>query len=209
MKSVSKLPFLIKICGITSEADANVAVESGANAIGFNFYRKSPRFVTAERAGAIASRIRGEYLRVGVFVNASEEELATVSAAVPLDVVQLHGTAESRIARRAWRAIAAGTQIAAGQRGFEAYLLDTATPLYGGSGETFDWRLAADFPYRCILAGGLDRSNVAEAVRIARPWGVDACSRLESEPGRKDATRVREFVRAAAEAARMLEEVKL
>jgi phosphoribosylanthranilate isomerase len=79
----------------------------------------------------------------------------------------------------------------------EAWLLDTPTPQYGGSGQSFDWSLAAGFPGRAIVAGGLDASNVARAVSIARPWGVDACSRLESSPGQKDSTRIQLFVEAA------------
>ncbi len=204
MKNVSDLRFLIKVCGITREEDAAVAVEAGANAIGFNFYPKSSRFLEAERAAEIASRVEGEFLRVGVLVNASEEDLATVTAMVPLDVVQLHGTA-ARTTQRAWRAVVAGTEADVAPS-FEAYLLDAETPRYGGSGQTFDWRLATGFPHRVILAGGLDATNVAEAVRVARPWGVDACSRLESEPGKKDRARVRDFVKAAIEAARQLEE---
>jgi phosphoribosylanthranilate isomerase len=79
----------------------------------------------------------------------------------------------------------------------EAYLLDSPSTLYGGSGETFDWRLAAAFPRRFLVAGGLDASNVASAIRIAQPWGVDACSRVESQPGKKDPVRVAAFVQAA------------
>jgi phosphoribosylanthranilate isomerase len=86
----------------------------------------------------------------------------------------------------------------------EAYLLDTATPRFGGSGRTFDWSRAKDFPYRAIVAGGLDGSNVAEAVAAIRPWGVDACSRIESQSGRKDAGRMQAFVRAALAASEAL-----
>jgi phosphoribosylanthranilate isomerase len=86
----------------------------------------------------------------------------------------------------------------------EAYLIETVTPAYGGSGATFDWTLAAGFPLRAIVAGGLDATNVAGAIRVASPWGVDACSRLESAPGRKDHTRVRDFIRAAQEAYEMI-----
>ncbi len=91
----------------------------------------------------------------------------------------------------------------------EAYLLDTPSRDFGGSGQSFDWNLAAGRPYRVILAGGLDASNVAEAIRIAQPWGVDACSRLESSPGKKDAQRVRDFVQAALAASRAPEEIAL
>jgi len=204
MKGITDFGFIVKICGVTREVDALAAVEAGAHAIGFNFYRKSPRYVTPERAAEIVSRVPGDYLRVGVFVNASREELDAIAAAVPLDIVQLHGTA-TQVAQRAWRAIPASRIQADVEPGFEAYLLDTTTPRYGGSGETFDWHLAAGFRHRAILAGGLDASNVRHAISIARPCGVDACSRLESEPGKKDAISVREFVKAAREAARQME----
>jgi phosphoribosylanthranilate isomerase len=92
---------------------------------------------------------------------------------------------------------------------YEAYLLDTPTPRFGGSGRTFDWSLAAGFGHRAIVAGGLDASNVAEAIQTAHPWGVDACSRLESSPGKKDPQRVREFIRAAQIANSIWQEVSL
>jgi phosphoribosylanthranilate isomerase len=195
---MADLPFVIKICGITNEEDAQAAVDAGANALGFNFYPRSPRYITPDRAQQIIAAVSGTYLRVGVFVNPSENEVIEARKTVNLDVVQLHGdhcpnSLSQRL--RVWRSIA--PTAAANDPNIEAYLLDTPSAEFGGSGETFDWRLAEAHTSRIILAGGLDSSNVAEAIRIANPWGVDACSRLESSPGKKSAQKVREFVRVA------------
>lgn len=189
-------PFIIKICGITNEEDARVAVDSGANALGFNFWRGSPRYVSRERAAEIIASVPGEYLKVGVFVDASD-----ALPAAGIEVLQLHGWCALSSSHRIWRAVAASDAAGAGDERIEAWLLDSAAR-EGGSGKTFDWNLAARFPHRAILAGGLDASNVAEAVRIASPWGVDACSRLESSPGKKDPLKVRAFVQAALSALR-------
>lgn len=197
--------FIVKVCGITSVEDARAAVEAGANALGFNFYSGSPRCITPSEACAISAETPGNYLRVGVFVNASEHDLRTTAESANLDVLQLHGevcaipkTAEYRI----WRAVPGENAVAAsaewGDR-IEAYLLDSMTPHYGGSGRTFRWECAKGFGKRTIVAGGLDESNVAAAIRALDPWGVDACSRLESSPGRKHLVRMRAFVRAAFE----------
>jgi len=196
--------FIVKVCGITNEADARVAIDSGANALGFNFYKKSPRYITPQRARQIAAALPAGCLKVGIFVNASEPELLDAAAQARLDVLQLHGdgcalplSAPARI----WRAIAATHAPPPENTAIDAYLLDAPSPQHGGSGQTFDWTLAARFPHPVIIAGGLDASNVAAAIRIASPRGVDACSRLESSPGNKDPHRVREFVRAALLAA--------
>lgn len=189
--------FIVKICGITNEEDARLAIEAGANALGFNFYPKSPRYLTPQRARQISAAVPGAYLRVGVFVNPSENELTEISRGVPLDVVQLHGDGcpDSLPQFRVWRSIAPGAS--AHSPDTEAYLLDTPSPEFGGSGQTFDWTLAAGHSSRVLLAGGLDAANVAEAIRTVQPWGVDACSRLESSAGKKNAQKVRDFVAAA------------
>ena len=106
-----------------------------------------------------------------------------------------------------WRAIQASAPPAFLDPQIEAHLLDSPTAQYGGSGTTFDWMLAAAFPLRKIVAGGLDADNVAEAIRVARPWGVDASSRLESQPGKKDPARVAQFVQAAVMAFRQPQRV--
>lgn len=200
MSSAAETPFVVKICGITSEEDAAMATSAGANAIGFNFYPASPRYITPARAREIAEAISGPCLKVGVFVNPNEEELSTVVKEAELDVVQLHGEncpKQVPTSCRVWRSLTAERFQAADGLNAEAYLLDAFSSQFGGSGKTFDWSLATDFPYRKIIAGGLDATNVAEAIRKTLPWGVDACSRLESSAGKKDRRRVCDFIRAA------------
>ena len=208
--STAELPFMIKICGITNKRDARVAIEAGANALGFNFYRKSPRFITPVQARQIADAVQGEFLRVGVFVNTSEQELLDVAEQVQLDALQLHGD-DCAIPVSAhyliWRSIYPNALPREPDPRIAAYLVDTPTPAFGGSGTTFDWTLAMGSSCRIILAGGLHARNVRMAVETVHPWGVDACSRLESEPGEKDPQRVREFIRAAREASRELAKV--
>lgn len=199
---------ILKICGITNQADADAAMEAGANAIGFNFYLRSPRYIAPEEAAAI--RTAG-VRRVGVFVNEARARVEEIARMAALDVVQLHGDEEpgDYPAGVVWKAVRVGA-------GFdwaqvmgpvdrlkpvplpEALVLDgPAGELYGGAGRTFDWTLAGGCGYRIVLAGGLDGSNVARAIELARPWGVDACSRIESAPGKKDHQKMREFLQAA------------
>ena len=195
-------PFVVKVCGITNAADAMAAVDAGANALGFNFYEKSPRLIAAEAAARISDELPGDVLRVGVFVNASLEQVLSVAGQVNLQVVQLHGEQVPDMALRIWRAVAAGCSLPAHERAPEAYLLDSYSAEYGGSGKSFDWTLSRQYSGRVILAGGLSASNVAGAIRVARPWGVDACSQLESAPGKKDVRQMKKFVSVALEALR-------
>ncbi|MBV9155215.1 MAG: phosphoribosylanthranilate isomerase [Acidobacteriaceae bacterium] len=191
---------IIKICGITNEEDARIAIEAGANALGFNFHPASPRYIDPRRAREIIRVIPGSFLKVGVFVDLSEDAVNQT----PLDVLQIHGSGRTNGHHRIWRAIQPGDPIQ--DPDAEAYLMDAAAEGSGGSGKTFNWKLAAGSPVPIIIAGGLDGTNVAEAIRIAQPRGVDACSRLESSPGKKDPRRVREFVQAALEASRLPQE---
>ena len=204
MRSARGIDFVVKVCGITEEEDGQVALAAGANALGFNFYRQSARYLSLDRAQRLVTALEGDYLRVGVFVNPTEVELSKAMSTVRLDVIQLHGghCASPPHGIRVWRSLTLPATIPVGAE-TEAFLLDSPSPHFGGSGRTFDWSLAATFPHRAILAGGLDHSNVGEAIRAARPWGVDACSRLEIQPARKDAERVRAFVAAAFREARM------
>ncbi len=201
MIAASDIGFVVKLCGITNEEDAELALEAGANALGFNLYPKSARYITPERAAEIAQTLRPPFLRVGVFVNATAAEIAHAATKVPLDVVQLHGNHRpARLSRsyRVWQSIIAEDACSSDEyNGAEAYLLDTPSPHFGGSGKTFNWSLAAAFSKRKIIAGGLDATNVADAIRVTSPWGVDACSRLESSPGKKDSRLMREFIQAA------------
>jgi len=196
---------MIKICGITNQQDATAAIEGGATAIGFNFYSRSPRYIAPERAAEIAS-LAG-VRRVGVFVDEAPARIEQIAQMASLDVAQLHGaeTAHGYPATLpVWKAVRVGPDFDFARLHdcpAEALLLDgPAGELFGGAGESFDWKLAAGAPKPIIVAGGLDASNVALAVALAHPWGVDACSRLESAPGKKDNRKMTDFLRAALEA---------
>jgi phosphoribosylanthranilate isomerase len=188
---------IVKVCGITNREDAIAAVEAGAGALGFNFYRKSPRYIAPAEAAAID--VPAGVLKVGVFVN--EPRAAEIVAEAGLDIAQLHGDEiEAPVGIRVWKAFRVTDRFRLESiEAFpaEAYLLDTPTEFYGGSGHPFDWTRARGASRRILLAGGLDADNVKTAIQIARPWGVDACSRLESSPGRKDHSRMARFIAAA------------
>lgn len=198
---------LIKICGITSLDDARDAVEAGATALGFNFYERSPRYIAAAELARWIGEVPSGVLRVGVFVNAAPEEVARTVALCGLDVAQLHGAAAGPAGVRTWlvRNVDGSFRAEHLVEGPEAWLLDApAGALHGGTGATFDWTRVQGLARRIVLAGGLDASNVAQAIEVVKPWGVDACSRLEASPGRKDRARVAAFVAAAQEAARRI-----
>jgi phosphoribosylanthranilate isomerase len=189
---------MVKSCGITNREDAAAAIEAGAAAIGMIFFPKSPRYITPEQAWEIAQAIPRSVLKVGVFVNETPRAIDRVAATVGLDVAQLHGQeSPSRLPKtlRVWKAFQVSPSWSpATMDGFsaEAFLLDS--PVHGTE---FDWSLVRNLRGRIVLAGGLDASNVQEAIRSVRPWGVDACSRLEIKPGIKDHQKVRQFVKAA------------
>jgi phosphoribosylanthranilate isomerase len=191
---------MVKICGVTTLEDALLAAEAGAAALGFNFYPKSPRYIEPADARRIGDRLPAGVLKVGVFVDEPPDAVRAIALEAALDVVQLHGSAKAD-GLRVWRAcrVTAGFEESSlNDDAAEAFLLDTPAPgLHGGTGQTFDWSAARGLKKRIILAGGLDASNVHEAIQTAQPWGVDACSRLESAPGRKDPRKVREFIEAA------------
>ena len=190
---------MVKICGITNREDALAAVEAGASAIGFNFYRDSPRYISPTGASMIAAKIPPTVWKVGIFVNETPETIARIALDAALDVAQLYGTSEAR-GIRVWRAVRANESLLShvNDETAEAVLLDTPSDdLHGGTGTSFDWSRAKGLPKHIIIAGGLDASNVRRAIEQAQPWGVDACSRLEKSPGLKDHDKVREFVKAA------------
>jgi phosphoribosylanthranilate isomerase len=190
---------MVKICGITTREDACVAVEAGAGALGFNFYPSSPRAISAGTARSITDQLPAGILKVGVFVNEAPRRIARTMDEAGLDVAQVIGAAPAGI--RSWKVVRVGDDFPAGELDDpapEAFLLDTASPaLYGGTGHTFDWSRARIPGKRIVIAGGLGPDNVAAAIRQCRPWGVDACSRLEASPGRKDPDQMKAFVAAA------------
>lgn len=189
---------IVKVCGITNTDDALAAVDAGANALGFNFYIGSPRYIEPRRASGVMQALPAGVLKVGVFVD-------HVSAVEGIDVEQIHGAITQTHGPRFWRAVRAGAGFnadAVENIGEEALLLDTPhAALHGGTGETFDWSLARSERHRIIVAGGLDETNVREAIETARPWGVDSCSRIERSPGLKDHGRMRAYIEAALAAA--------
>ena len=192
---------IFKICGITNQPDADAAIAAGATAIGFNFYPKSPRFIAPESAARIATPgVR----RVGVFVDEPAPRIAEIARLASLDVAQLHGDetpAQYPAALAVWKAARVSPDFDFSQLDdcpAEALLLDgPAADLYGGAGRTFDWALARGARHRIIVAGGLDASNVALAISLAQPWGVDSCSRIECSPGKKDHMKMNDFLHAA------------
>ena len=203
------MPVRVKICGITSPEDGLVAARAGADAIGLVFWPRSPRFVDLEKARAISGALPAFLLRVGVFVDASRDEILRTADAVGLDMVQLHGDeppeAFDGLPRRALKAVRVGPGFDAAaalryERHASGLLLDTqAKGLPGGTGETFDWTVAEWVRAQVsqlILAGGLTPENVGRAIEIVRPDGVDVSSGVESSPGRKDPEKVRAFIEA-------------
>lgn len=194
---------MVKICGITNREDALAAADGGATALGFNFYPKSARFTSPEAAARLIEELPSSVWKVGVFVNEAGN-LAELAARIGLDVVQLHGDEPPDSlpeGLRVWKAFRVGPSFDPAQLDrypVEACVLDApSAELYGGTGTTFDWALAAGASKKIILAGGLDADNVRAAIRVVRPWGVDACSRLESVPGRKDHKKMAQFLKAA------------
>lgn len=187
---------MVKICGITNREDALAAIGGGAAALGFNFYPASPRYIAPEAAADLISSLPAVW-KVGVFVDEAPQRVLGIARQAGLDIAQLHGS-ESREnyppGIRVWKAI----RMRHGQppedvdSSAEAVLVDGPR-----SGETFDWRDVPRFAGKLILAGGLDAGNVARAIAQANPWGVDACSRLESAPGCKDHSKMAEFLKAA------------
>ncbi len=197
----------IKICGIKTVTDALAAMEAGTDLIGFNFYPKSPRCIDVGRCRDIMSVMRkyGHITYVGVFVNASVEEVFATMETCGLALAQLHGdeTPEmlSVLGERAFKAFRGIPIDVTGfvRKESPALLVDAAVKgVYGGSGVTADWSAAAELAkkYPLLLAGGLTPENVATAIRQVKPWGVDTASGVESAPGQKDAKKMKAFVRA-------------
>jgi phosphoribosylanthranilate isomerase len=206
------LRYVIKICGVTTEDDALAAAEAGATSVGLNFWPRSPRYISLQQAAQISRALPDSVLRVGVFVNPSAEDLLRAVEQSNLDVVQIHGSIPSeRVPKlRLWRAATVDSSFssdALALDGAEAFLLDSPTPKYGGSGRTLEWSRVTNVRVPFLLAGGLDGSNVRDAIAIVKPWGVDSCSKLESAPGKKDRQKMREFVEEAHRAFQALAEV--
>jgi phosphoribosylanthranilate isomerase len=200
---------LIKICGITNLADAQMAVDAGADILGFNFYRPSSRYIEPLAAREIIKQLPQGMLTAGVFVNESLELVEQVANETRVSILQLHGDESPEYCRTfklnlVVKVLAVGHDFVP-ERALEyqvnGIMLDAHDKgLRGGTGHTIDWSSARRtrelFP-RLLLAGGLSPENIAQAIAEVIPFGVDACSALESAPGKKDPQRVRAFITAA------------
>jgi len=201
----------VKICGITSTEDAINAVKLGADAIGLVFYDKSPRFINLETAKKIALTLPPFVSKVGLFVDASNDEINTVLAQVPLNILQFHGNETPEQCNEYSMPYIKAVRM---QNGIDinnianqysdaiALLLDAYVEgIQGGTGETFDWsRIPNDIEKPIILAGGLTPTNVSNAIQQVSPYAVDVSGGVESEKGIKDATKIAEFMREVTNA---------
>ena len=215
----------VKICGMTNLEDALVAVEAGADAVGFVFYEKSPRKMYVETAGPIVKALPEEVEKVGVFVEQEVEEVCDIVEAAKLTAVQAYGRLASDLVGSSpvrdrlgkIKVILAGTAeqmqrlllTERSKAAFDSVLIDSGSgAVPGGTGQTFDWDSATQTIQRMngrlpvIVAGGLTPSNVGEAIRCFQPFGVDVASGVEASPGKKDPEKVRAFVRAVRQADR-------
>jgi phosphoribosylanthranilate isomerase len=201
----------VKICGITNLDDALFAANCGADALGFNFYKKSPRYISPNSADEIVKQLPNSVLRVGVFVNETRENIAEIASTASLDAVQLHGDESPEFVKalkghiphwiiKAFRVPGNFDPQSLLPYGMDTILLDAYSGSgFGGTGETFNWEIARQaqklVPH-VFLAGGLSPENVAGAIRSAGPYGVDACSCLERGKGLKDNIKVKAFIEA-------------
>jgi phosphoribosylanthranilate isomerase len=205
----------IKVCGVTLPDDAARVASAGVDFIGLNFWPRSKRYLSPQRAPMIASiaRSTGTPKLVGLFVDPDIEEVQEITAKVDLDIIQLHGDEDPDLVKRislavyrpVWKAISVATQNDVMHLDIwpaEAILLDAPTPGRGGAGAKFDWNLAREarqrFPaINFVLAGGLTSDNVSTAIATVEPWAVDVASGVEAAPGVKDGAKLDAFLRAA------------
>jgi len=193
----------VKICGITNIDDAVAAMDMGADLLGFNFYPDSPRYVTLDKAESIINKLPGFIDTAGVFVNASVEQIHETNTVCNLDWVQLHGDEDPEFCRsllshsvKTMKAIRVKDQkdIERADDFFtDAVLLDAFDPdKYGGTGLTFDWNVIGHISKRVFLAGGINPDNAAAAVKLG-VYGIDVCSGIEAEPGKKDHSKMKQL----------------
>jgi phosphoribosylanthranilate isomerase len=205
-----KFMTLIKICGITNLNDGLASVEAGADALGFNFYRPSPRYIAPQRAREIIDQLPESVLTVGVFVNeGTPGAVSRIAEEAGVGALQLHGDESpeyccSLVGRYVIKALSVGgdfdVKLTTSYK-VEAIMLDARDhKLWGGTGQVIDWSIAREVRKlvpKLFLAGGLSRENIEEAIETVRPYAVDACSALEDVPGRKNHDEVRAFINAA------------
>ena len=199
----------VKICGITNLADAYASAYSGCDALGFVFYRKSPRYITPWAARAIIRRLPKRIAKIGVFVDAPEKSIKKIAKFCSLDVLQFHGQESPEFCKRfkGYKVIKA-FRVKDGRElknilpyDTFAYLFDTFVKTKaGGTGKRFDWKLIRDVctnPRAVFLSGGLNEKNVKRAIAIAQPDWVDISSGVEIKPGKKNHEKVKRFIAAA------------
>jgi phosphoribosylanthranilate isomerase len=196
----------VKICGITRLEDALAAAQAGADALGFNFWPRSKRFIEPRAAAEIVSLLPPFVATVGVFVDPTRDEALRAAEASGVQWLQLHGDEPPELCAslplpvlKAIRVRHRASLDLLDEYDVAGFLLDADAPGYGGSGTAFDWSLAAEAARRApiVLAGGLRPENVADAVRQVRPWAVDVASGVESAPGVKDHEKTARFIREA------------
>jgi phosphoribosylanthranilate isomerase len=201
----------IKICGITNTEDAEVAVAAGADALGFVMYRKSPRWVEPVVARSIIAGLPPFVLAVGVFVNEEAAKVRTLMDECGFVLAQLHGDESAGYCQNLGRPVLKAIRLKdratllalaefQGRANVRGVLIDAfSDQAYGGTGQTVDWTLAEEAARstRVILAGGLGPANVAGAIRLVRPYGVDVSSGVEKSPGKKDHHKLKAFIEAA------------
>lgn len=198
----------VKICGITNLEDALEAVAHGADALGFVFFKKSPRYISPSKAKAIIKKLPPFISTVGVFVNEDKKNIEKIAAQTGINVIQLHGDERPQACRlsrpviKAFRvkSLECLEPLSKYKDKVTAFLLDTYTPeIFGGTGQIFNWDIAVEAKQlgRIILAGGLTPENIEQAIRWVHPYAVDVSSGVEAEKGKKDHKKMKLFIERA------------
>jgi phosphoribosylanthranilate isomerase len=201
----------VKICGITNTGDAEAAVSLGADALGFVFFKESPRYVSPKDAASIRKTLPSFVPAVGVFVNETAQGIEEIASVSGIDLIQLHGDEPPEMCMRSRRVIKvirvksleSLSPLNEYKDKVSAFLLDTYTPdALGGTGRIFNWDIAVEAKQfgRIVLAGGLTPDNVAQAVGYVKPYAVDVSSGVELRKGKKDHTKIRLFIERAKSA---------
>src|SRR5438132_9517654 len=215
-KAKSSGRVFVKVCGITNQADALAAIDAGADALGFNLVRRSKRYIDIDKAAGWIGKLPNEICKVAVVADPNWEDACRIGQLRFIDALQLHGSESPEFCRRladagilfAKAVPVTGSKSLAGLPDYftDTMILDSsARGTFGGTGKPFPWKFAPEFVRHhprisVILAGGLNPENVAEAVRVVRPRGVDVTTGVEALPGRKDANLVKAFIEAARQA---------
>ncbi|MBM3249332.1 MAG: phosphoribosylanthranilate isomerase [Candidatus Omnitrophica bacterium] len=199
----------VKICGITNLEDAKASVKAGCDALGFNFYKKSPRYISPEKAHAIIRQLPLTTVKIGVFVNAKADQIRQIARFCNLNILQFHGNESPEFCRKFKKYKIIKTFHIKDKINLSeitryktfAYLFDTFSVFKkGGTGRKFNWDILSclvGIKKPIFLAGGLNAGNVRKAIEVTRPDWVDVCSYVETSPGKKDHEKIRVFIKAA------------